>query len=89
MKALYLILLFCFCRIVSWAQEPALGKSLIFEERVFNFGTIDEEKGVVSHEFEFQNKDKKAVAITGVTSGCGCVKFDYPKNRYNPVLREL
>ena len=76
MKALYLILLFCFCRIVSWAQEPALGKSLIFEERVINFGTIDEAKKVVSNEHELQHMNKKAVAITGVTSGCGCVKFD-------------
>ena len=84
MKALYLILLFCFCRIVFWAQESTLGKSLIFEERVFNFGIIDEEKGLVSHEFEFQNKDKKPVAITGVTSGCGCVKFDYPKQPISP-----
>lgn len=84
MKLLYLILLLCFCGKVSWAQEPVLGKSLIFEERIFDFGTIDEEKGLVSHEFEFQNKDKKAVAITGVTSGCGCVKFDYPKRPIQP-----
>lgn len=86
MKALHLVLLslLCFCWTISLAQEPALGKSLIFEERVFDFGFIDEGKGLVSHEFEFQNKDKKAVAITGVTSGCGCVKFDYPKQPISP-----
>lgn len=53
------------------AQTPS--ETIVFKERVYNFGTIKEEKGKVSHTFEFENKGKSAVTITDINSGCGCI----------------
>ena len=50
-----------------------LSTDIAFEERVYNFGTINEAKGKVSHTFVFQNKGKSAVTISDVQSGCGCI----------------
>jgi hypothetical protein len=53
------------------AQVPS--NTIQFEERVYNFGTIEEKKGKVSHIFVFQNKGKSAVEIDEVNSACGCI----------------
>jgi hypothetical protein len=53
------------------AQTPSTG--ITFEERVHNFGTINEAKGKVSHTFVFQNEGKIPVTISDVQSGCGCI----------------
>ena len=53
------------------AQEP--GNDLAFTERVFNFGTIEEKNGKVSHKFVFENKGKKPVTVNDVHSACGCI----------------
>lgn len=54
-----------------WAQEPS--QSLVFEERVFNFGTIQEKNGKVSHTFYFRNTGKTPVTISDVNTGCSCM----------------
>lgn len=64
------------------AQTPS--QSLKFEERVFDFGEIQEKDGVVSHTFTFRNEGKTPVAIEYVHSGCGCVRFEYPKEPIRP-----
>lgn len=43
-----------------------------FPQQVWNFGTIREADGAVSHEFEFENKGKSPVVIEKVTVTCGC-----------------
>jgi hypothetical protein len=53
------------------AQE--LSKDLVFEERVFNFGSINEKNGKISHTFYFRNTGKKPVTISDVNTGCSCV----------------
>jgi hypothetical protein len=61
------------------AQEPS--QNLEFEERVFNFGTIREKDGKVSHTFYFRNTGKKPVTISDINTGCSCIgkkKHDGP-----------
>lgn len=53
------------------AQE--LSADIAFEERVYNFGTIKEANGKVSHTFVFQNKGKTPVTVSEVNTGCGCI----------------
>ena len=53
------------------AQTPST--DILFEERVYNFGTIKEEKGKVSHTFVFQNKGKTPILLNDVNSACGCI----------------
>jgi hypothetical protein len=53
------------------AQVPST--TIQFEERVYDFGTIQEKKGKVSHVFVFQNKGKAPIEIDEVNSACGCI----------------
>jgi hypothetical protein len=53
------------------SQTPS--EIIAFEERVHNFGKIQEEKGKVSHTFIFENKGKTPVEIEEVNSSCGCI----------------
>lgn len=80
-------------------EGQTVSKALQFEERVFNFNEIKEENGMVTHEFKFRNISKETVYINDVTSGCGCVLFEFPKEPigfnetgkvkvyYNPAYR--
>ncbi len=71
MKSLVFIL------VASVIIQPLAGQTLStsvqFEERVYNFGTIKEEKGKISHTFVFQNKGNAPVTIDEVNTGCGCI----------------
>jgi hypothetical protein len=53
------------------AQDPST--AIQFAERVYNFGTIKEQNGKVSHTFVFENKGKTPVVIDDIHSSCGCI----------------
>lgn len=61
-----------------------LSTSLVFEERVFKFDTIEEKKGKVTHIFSFQNKGKNPVTISNVHSACGCIGNVVTKGAISP-----
>jgi hypothetical protein len=54
-----------------YAQTPLA--TIQFEERLYNFGTILEKNGKVSHTFVFKNNGKTPVVINDIYSGCGCI----------------
>jgi hypothetical protein len=56
---------------------------ITFTEESFDFGTINEEKGPVTHEFSFTNTGAQPVIIQGVKASCGCTTPDWTKD---PVL---
>jgi len=59
---------------VANGLQPQTPSAVIqFEERVYNFGTIKEKNGKVSHTFVFENKGKTPVTIDDIHSGCGCI----------------
>lgn len=70
-----------------------------FTETSYNFGTIPETKGTVSHEFEFENTGDAPLVIVDATAECGCTtpefspapvmpgKKGYIKVTYNPYGR--
>ena len=58
-----------------WGGEP----SVEFPALTHDFGTIDENGGPVSHEFEFTNTGDGALMIINATASCGCTRPDYPK----------
>jgi hypothetical protein len=64
------------------AQE--LSHDLVFEERVFNFGTIREKDGKISHTFYFSNTGKKPVTVSDVNTGCSCVGNGLRKGPVKP-----
>ncbi|MGC4103883.1 DUF1573 domain-containing protein [Ferruginibacter sp.] len=50
-----------------------ISNSVVFEERIHDFGTIMEKNGKVSHVFTFRNAGKTPVVVTDVFSACGCI----------------
>jgi len=64
---------------LSQAQTSALQ----FDAASWNFGTIAEADGRVSHRFEFENRSGRPVTLTSVTAACGCTAADFSKR---PVL---
>jgi hypothetical protein len=72
--------------VVAFAQEPSA--SLVFEERVFNFGTINEKDGKVTHTFYFRNTGSQSVEMGEVNTGCGCLVNSATKGMVKPGERK-
>ncbi|MCG2613337.1 DUF1573 domain-containing protein [Terrimonas sp. NA20] len=77
--------LLLFSAAISLAQEPS--QSLVFEERVFNFGTINEKDGKVTHTFYFRNNGTQPVEMGEVNTGCGCLVNSASKGPVKPGER--
>lgn len=66
-------------------KKTAGGEAAIkFTESVYDFGTIAEKKGPVSHDFEFINTGNGNLVIISATAECGCTRPEYPKNPIAP-----
>ncbi len=63
------------------AQEVS---PLKFSGTEWDFGTIREDGGPVSHVFSFTNTGKDPIAIDRVTASCGCTTPDYTKGLVKP-----
>ncbi|HYG01279.1 MAG TPA: DUF1573 domain-containing protein [Chryseosolibacter sp.] len=59
-------------------------KQLQFREETFDFGTIYEEKGAVTHEFLFTNTSQRPVKILNVQPSCGCTTPGWTKDLIQP-----
>lgn len=55
-----------------------------FSEREWNFGTIREEGGAVSHVFSFTNDGTEPIAIDRATASCGCTTPEYTRGLIEP-----
>jgi hypothetical protein len=53
------------------SQTPS--STIVFDERVYDFGTILEKNGRVAHKFIFHNNGKTPVIINDIYSDCGCI----------------
>lgn len=59
-------------------------KQLLFKEETFDFGTIAEDKGSVSHDFIFTNNSSRPVKILNVQPSCGCTTPGWTKEPIEP-----
>ena len=55
-----------------------------FQTRVHDFGTIKEEGGPVSCNFEFTNTGDKPLLIIDATASCGCTRPEFPSKPIKP-----
>lgn len=62
------------------AGEPAIS----FAETSYDFGTIAEDGGNVTHEFEFTNTGDEPLMIVSATASCGCTRPSFPKKPVKP-----
>jgi hypothetical protein len=74
MKVFYIFLLFIPLHIS--AQKSEL---LLFQEKVHDFGEINESEGKVEHEFTFVNNTARPIKILSVDTSCGCTTTGYSK----------
>lgn len=79
MKRLRLFTLVLLCTFARVMAQPLQGASLRFDETTFDFGTIAEADGPVSHSFRFVNSSTSAVLIEEVVNPCGCTTLSYPR----------
>jgi hypothetical protein len=66
---------------ICWSQQA---DPLIFREKIFDFGEVDELKGNVEHEFLFTNNSNRPIKILGVQASCGCTT---PGWSQTPILQ--
>jgi hypothetical protein len=59
-------------------------KTLQFREESFDFGTVSENKGPVTHEFLFTNNSSRPVKIINVQASCGCTTPGWSKDPVAP-----
>ncbi len=64
----------------AFAQDPAI----TFEDTIYDFGTIAEDGGNVTHEFVFTNTGDAPLMIVSATASCGCTRPSFPKKPVAP-----
>ena len=77
--ALALVFLILFSS--AFAQQA---KQLAFREEIYDFGSVDEDKGPVTHEFVFTNNSPRPVKILKVQASCGCTTPGWSKEVIPP-----
>lgn len=72
---------------ITWAQDGKNSSTLVFDETVWDFGEIEEAKGLVSYTFKFKNNGGNAIVIENVSVSCGCTSPEYSKQPVKPSGR--
>ncbi len=52
-------------------------EQVIFREKLYDFGDVEETKGNVNHEFVFTNNSGQPIKILSVIASCGCTTPDW------------
>ncbi|HLO58070.1 MAG TPA: DUF1573 domain-containing protein [Bacteroidales bacterium] len=65
--------------ILTAQEKPVIS----FSEKDYDFGTVRETDGLITHEFKFTNDGKVPLIINDVKSSCGCTVPSWP---HEPVL---
>ncbi|MBY0433053.1 MAG: DUF1573 domain-containing protein [Cyclobacteriaceae bacterium] len=58
--------------LIPFGAAAQQAEALIFREKVYDFGEIDEQAGNADHEFIFTNNSGRPVKIISVQTSCGC-----------------
>lgn len=58
--------------------DPAKATKMTFEEKKFDFGTV-QEGDVVEHVYKFKNSGDKPLTIKNAKGSCGCTVPEWPK----------
>ena len=76
--------IFFFCLACSVSAVAQVAKPLQFREEIYDFGSIREQAGPVTHEFSFINNGSRPIKIMGVQASCGCTTPDWSKEPVAP-----
>lgn len=79
MKKIFAALLAAGCVFCAMAAKTSGEPAIEFAESTYDFGTIAEKGGNVSHEFAFTNTGESPLLIVNATASCGCTMPKFPK----------
>ncbi|MDR1585204.1 MAG: DUF1573 domain-containing protein [Prevotellaceae bacterium] len=79
MKKILIFLTFILVPVLSFSQAV-----IQFENKVHDFGTINEADGKVRHEFTFKNVGNSPLVINNVRASCGCTAPTWTKTPVEP-----
>jgi hypothetical protein len=68
----------------SFSSFSQQAKQLVFREETFDFGTVPEHKGPVTHDFVFTNTSNRPVKVLDVHPSCGCTTPGWSKEPIQP-----
>ena len=74
-KTLLTTILLAVCSL-TWAQDEPTS-AMVFETYEWDFGSIQEADGPVSHTFRFANISNNPIQIANVATSCGCTTVQY------------
>lgn len=77
-------LLCLFFVLVAIAAHAQQSKPIMFREELFDFGTVKEDGGPVTHEFLFTNATNRPLRILAVQASCGCTTPGWSKDAVEP-----
>ncbi len=77
MKRLYILVLLLWALFFGYSTTSA--QPLRFDATTHDFGTINEEDGMVSHTFRFTNVSDTPVVIVDAASSCGCTQAEFSR----------
>lgn len=85
MKRIFSLFAIVFISAMTFAIFAAdNGPVMTFDEKTYDFGTIKEVDGPVTHSFEFTNTGNEPLVIINVNASCGCTRPEYSKEPIKP-----
>ncbi len=82
-KKLFLSTILIALTAAVFAQKPVIN----FKETSYDFGTISEEDGKVTHVFEFTNDGTSDLVLTNVKASCGCTTPQWSREPIAPKTK--
>lgn len=83
LRHLILITILITTTAAGMAQDSA-GSALRFDSLTIDYGTIDEDGGMVTKYIEATNSGNASVTILDVVVSCGCTHAEYPRDAIQP-----
>lgn len=83
-RIIFVIMALALVAPVSLNARKKQNADISFKEVTYDFGTVPERGGKVSHTFEFVNTGNANLVIKDVTAECGCTTPEYPQNPIAP-----
>lgn len=77
-------LIFCVLFLAVATAFAQQSRPLQFREEIYDFGSVPEEGGSVTHEFVFTNGSTRPVKILSVQASCGCTTPAWSKDAVAP-----
>lgn len=84
MKTIRSFFFFLALAVATAVAGQSVNESLQFDEKIHDFGVIEETAGKVTHRFRFTNAGKEPAVLLNARAGCSCVKADVPKQPVKP-----